>query len=137
MLGFTKGSKKNQKVFTNYLVATIYNKIEPFDRGTIYEDPLNDFLKKSNIGEITGSGTKLAEPLGTGIEYIDLEIRMYSEEVDNNAIQQIINKLEEIGAPMGSKLLVEKTGEEIKFGKFEGMSVHISYQSLPAESTDI
>lgn len=95
----------------------------PIDRGEIYEDPLDTFLKKMNYGEVTGGGTSQHE---TGeIEHCDIEINLYSEVTDRELVQRIINKLEEPGAPKGSSLLIEKTGEKIPFGRKEGLALYL------------
>ncbi len=94
----------------NYIVATINDKIMPVDRGVIYREPLDELLKSSGIGEVTGGGTM---QLKSGeIEYCELEIKLNSNKINENDIQLIISKLEELGAPKGSKLTMKKTDQK-------------------------
>lgn len=103
----------------------------PLDRGEIYEDPLDELLKANGIGEVTGGGTM---QLKSGeLEYCDLEIKLNSNEINENDIQQIIKKLEELGAPKGSKLTIEKTDQKIEFGQKEGLGIYIDGVNLDPE----
>lgn len=121
---FSTRRKENESPdSSNYLVATLNDKIMPINRGEIYEDPLDSFLKQMNYGEVTGGGTSQHE---TGeIEYCDIEINLYSTVIDSEIVQRIIDKLEELGAPKGSSLLIEKTGEKISFGRKEGLALYL------------
>lgn len=115
----------------NYIVATLNDKILPIDRGDTYEDPLDKLLKEMNLGEVTGGGTMQYE---TGeIEYCDIEICLNTDQIDKNIIGQIIAKLEELGAPKGSSLLIEKTGEKIPFGINEGLAIYLDGINLSEE----
>lgn len=115
----------------NYVVTTLNDKIMPIDRGDIYEDPLDEFLRNEGIGEVTGGGTMQYE--SGEIEFCDVEILLYSENVNQNEINVILNKLEKLGAPKGSKLTIEKTGEIIEFGKLEGLAIYLDGINLSDE----
>jgi hypothetical protein len=115
----------------NYLVATLNDKVMPIDRGDIYEIPLDSFLKENGYGEVTGGGTMQLE---TGeIEYCDVEICLNSENIDKAIVNKIIKKLEELGAPKGSRLLIEKTAERIPFGVTEGLGLYLDGINLSDE----
>ena len=115
----------------NFVVATLNDKVMPIDRGEIYEDPLDEFLQANGIGEVTGGGTM---QLKTGeLEYCDVEIQLNSNEIDESQIKLIINKLEELGAPKGSRLLIEKTEQKIQFGKKEGLGIYLDGINLSDE----
>ncbi|MBD1260963.1 hypothetical protein HZY62_10225 [Maribacter polysiphoniae] len=115
----------------NFIVATLNDKVMPIDRGEIYEDPLNEFLKANGIGEVTGGGTM---QLKKGeLEYCDVEIQLNSEEINESYISSIIEKLEELGAPKGSKLTIEKTDQKIEFGKKEGLGIYLDGINLSDE----
>lgn len=115
----------------NYIVATLNDKIMPLDRGEIYGDPLDEFLQDNNIGEVTGGGTMQHK---TGeIDFCDLEILFNSDKIEENHIKQIIEKLEELGAPKGSYLRIEKTNKEIKFGQKEGLGLYLDGVNLSDE----
>lgn len=127
----SKSKTENNEDSGNYLVATLNDKVMPIDRGDIYEDPLDTFLKENNYGEVTGGGTMQLE---TGeIEYCDVEICLYSENIDKAIVNKIIEKLEERGAPKGSILLIEKTEEKILFGVTEGLGLYLDGINLSDE----
>jgi hypothetical protein len=103
----------------------------PIDRGDIYEDPLDEFLKLKYYGEVTGGGTGSEE--NGEIAFCDIEICLNKNEVDHEMVKEIIVKLEELGAPKGSNLLIEKTGEKIPFGINEGLAIYLDGINLSDE----
>ena len=115
----------------NFVVATLNDKVLPIDRGEIYEDPLDEFIQANGIGEVTGGGTMQFE--SGELEYCDVEIQLNSDEIDENQIKKIIEKLEELGAPKGSKLTIEKTEQKIEFGKKEGLGIYLDGINLSDE----
>ena len=100
----------------------------PIDRGDRYEDPLQEALTESGLGEVVGGGTM---QLQSGeIEYIDVEVSLTDE---SRGVPFLISRLEALGAPKGSKLQIAE-GEgvrEIPFGKAEGVAVYLDGVSLP------
>ncbi|MBT8473399.1 MAG: hypothetical protein HKN14_12345 [Marinicaulis sp.] len=129
------GAKKRDEPEGVYLTARLNARVQPIDRGDHFEDPLHDALEKAGIGAVTGGGTQLAEE-PAGIEYCDLEVRV-SDLSDVN-LKAITDKLEDLGAPKGSKLILDANGpnsegREIPFGKFEGIGVFLDGQDLPEE----
>ena len=56
------------------LVARLYEHVEPMDRGSRYEDPLDAALRESGLGEVTGGGSQLGER--GEIDFADIEIRV-------------------------------------------------------------
>lgn len=128
---FGKHKLEENESSGNFIVATLNDKVMPIDRGEIYEDPLDEFLKNKNIGEVTGGGTM---QLKSGeLEYCDVEIKLDADEIDDNKIRLIIEKLEELGAPKGSKLIIEKTEQKIEFGKKEGLGIYLDGVNLDEE----
>lgn len=115
----------------NFIVAQLNEKVGPIDRGLVYEEPLDDFLKEKQYGEVTGGGT-LQEKTGE-LSYCDIEIEITSKIIDNVTIADIVAKLESLGAPKGSKLIIEGTKEEIPFGKKEGLALYLDGTGLPEE----
>ena len=112
------------------ITVTLNDKIQPIDRGDVYEDPLDEWLKSKNYGEVTGAGTHLTE--SGEITGCDLEIFL-SGGNDPHVISQMIAKLEEWGAPKGSKLTIEESEKEIAFGKKEGLGIYLNGESLDPE----
>jgi hypothetical protein len=115
----------------NYIVAQLNDKVMPIDRGEVYEDPLDVFLKMKYYGEVTGGGTLMSKT--NEIEYCDVEIKVQDSTFSDRSIKDIIAKLEELGAPKGSKLIIEQTGEEIPFGKLEGLAIYLDGINLSEE----
>jgi len=109
------------------IIARLYEHVEPLDRGTRYEDPLDAVLRQANLGEVTGGGSQLGE-LGE-IEFADIEIRV--ENLDD-ALPVIVKSLEESGAPAGSQLL-GRSGVIREFGRLQSVAVYLDGVSLPDE----
>lgn len=132
MFGFNFGGAKKQAPAPEgeIVIARLNAKMQPIDRGDYYEDPLADTLKAANIGEVTGGGTQLSEA-PYGIEFCDLEIRM--DEVTEEALAVIIKRLNDLGAPKGSRLIIETTGKQIPFGVTEGLAVYLNGADLEDE----
>ena len=92
----------------------------PIDRGERYEDPLEAALSARGLGEITGGGTSQHE---TGeIEYIDINVTLTNAD---RGVPFLIESLEALGAPKGSKLHLADNGSnrEIPLGMAEGVAV--------------
>lgn len=128
---FGKNKAEDIESSENFIVATINDKIMPIDRGEIYEDPLDEFIQANGIGEVTGGGTMQLE--SGEIEYCDIEIRLNNNTLSESQIKSIIEKLESLGAPKGSKLTIEKTGEKIEFGIKEGLGIYLDGVNLDEE----
>lgn len=98
-------SKENQESKEHYIVAQLNDKIMPIDRGEVYEDPLDELLKQKFYGEVSGGGTQLES--NNEVSYCDVEIRL-NINPSTEIINEIISKLESLGAPKGSKLIIEQ-----------------------------
>src|SRR5690606_11852998 len=94
-----------------YMIARLNDKILPVDRGSFYEDPLNEFLQSNNIGTVTGGGTQLTAQ--KDIEFVDIEIELRGGIDFSLTARHIIDKLEQLGAPKGSKLIFFDGNQEI------------------------
>lgn len=110
------------------VVANLNARIQPVDRGELYEDPLEEILTSEGLGEIAGSGTQLSKE--GEVENCDIEIMI--ESLNQKTINRIVEILESLGAPKGSKLMFEE-GENLSFGKTEGMAIYINVTDLPAK----
>ena len=128
MLGLNSDASKYDEPGCEYLTARLNARVQPFDRGEYYEGPLDDAIAGAGIGEVTGGGTQLAdEP--AGIEFCDLEIRVVN--TSNETLSAIIERLEALGAPHGSKLILDSDGREIPFGCYEGIGLFLNGTDLP------
>ncbi|CAG7594980.1 hypothetical protein PAESOLCIP111_00020 [Paenibacillus solanacearum] len=114
---------KNKRHPETFIIVQLNDKMMPMDRGILYEEPLDAFLRSNNYGEITGGGTMQAE---TGeIQFCDIEILIYKGNDPKSVIAEIIDELEDIGSPKGSHVMVERTEESIAFGQKEGLAVYL------------
>ncbi len=132
MFGIKFGGAKKQESAPEgeFITARLNAKVQPIDRGDYYEDPLSETLKSADLGEVTGGGTQLCDQ-PCGIEYCDLEIRVRDTRQETLAV--IIGRLNDLGAPKGSRLIVESTGVQIPFGVTEGLAVYLNGTGLVDE----
>ncbi|MEM9235030.1 MAG: hypothetical protein AAGA69_12430 [Pseudomonadota bacterium] len=135
---FNFGRRSNAAAMTEteprFLTARINAPLQPLDRGEHFEDPLEVLLKADGLGEVTGGGTMLSED--GGIAFCDIEIEVTSD--DDKTVSAVIAALEDVGAPKGSRLVVEGEAEdeacEIPFGRLEGMAIRLNAVDLPDET---
>ncbi len=128
MFGFLK--KKRETSNGEFVIARLNARVQPIDRGEYYEDPLDDLIKRDNLGAVTGGGTQLAdEP--AGIEFCDLEIK--TTKATEETLNSIVAHLEAIGVPKGSRLIVERDGRELPFGNQEGLGLFLNGSDLPED----
>ncbi|WDI32914.1 hypothetical protein PUV54_06845 [Hyphococcus flavus] len=130
MFGIKIGGAKPQAEAPKgeFVIARLNAKVQPIDRGEYYEDPLCETLEGAGLGDVTGGGTQMAdEPYG--IEFCDLEICV--NEANEETLATIIKRLNDLGAPKGSKLIIEETAKEIPFGVNEGIGVFLNGSDLP------
>ena len=118
---------RKPKPAAHLVVAQLNMRLQPIDRG-MFEDPLHDDLEKAGLGQVTGGGTQLAEE-PAGIAYCDIEFEL--TDASEASLAWLINQLERIGAPKGSKLHVD--GKAVPFGKHEGMGIFLDGINLPDE----
>ena len=125
MLSELFGGKKLEEGV--YVIARLNDRAQPLDRGDLYEDPLDDVLKQAGVVEVTGGGTQLGED--SEIEFCDIEIQVTASLDD--AMPLICSTLESLGAPIGSKLILESEDRETELGKTEGLAVYLNGVDLP------
>lgn len=82
-----------------FVFAHINERIMPIERGSKYEDPLDEFLRRKGIGEVTGGGSSLSA--AGNLEWIGVDIELSAPQTN---IEQVARKLKELGAPAGSFL---------------------------------
>jgi hypothetical protein len=111
------------------VIARLNDRAQPLDRGELYEDPLDEVLKHHGAGSVTGGGTLLSENFE--VEFCDIEIEVREPAAEHLPLIQ--KTLEELGAPKGSKLLLDGEGEDVPFGQYEGMAVYLNGTDLPDE----
>jgi hypothetical protein len=112
-----------------FVVATLWEYIEPLARGDRYEDPLNEVLEAQNLGEICGGGTQLSDKCG--IEFVDIEIEVNDLK---SGLAVAKETLEAQGAPKGSVFRFTEQGVQktLDFGVTECLAVFLDGIGLPA-----
>lgn len=111
----------------SYVVARLNARLQPVHRGEFFEDPLNAVLNRADLGQVTGGGTM--QDVTGEIEYCDIEIEITGGVPD--AVKCVIDTLENLGAPKGSRLHVEVESREVAFGTQEGLAVYLNGTDLP------
>lgn len=109
------------------ITARLNDKCQPAHRGR-YEEPLDELLKQKGLGSVDGGGTQL--DANREVAYCDIGLALDS--LEPGTLQLIVQTLEKLGAPKGSKLLVDP-GPEIPFGQNEGLAFYFDNVGLPAE----
>jgi len=109
------------------LIARLYEHIEPLDRGTRYEDPLDAALRERGLGEVTGGGSQLTD--SGEIEFADVEINVTNLD---DALPVIVSTLEASGAPTGTEL-IGNAGVLRRLGLHQSVAVYLDGATLPDE----
>jgi hypothetical protein len=111
--------------YPHFVLARLFEHIEPIDRGNRYEDPLSAALEARGVGRVTGGGSQLNEQ--GGIDFADVEIELADL---TGALDAAVRALEEAGAPRGSEILAD--GSVIReFGTQQCVAVYLDGVSLP------
>jgi hypothetical protein len=122
--------KKKERPAVHFLVAQLNARLQPLHRGEQFEEGLDDKLRKTKAGEISGGGTMQSQ---TGeIEYCDIEIKLVQASPENERL--VIETLEALGAPKGSKLEIGGEDRSVPFGVNEGLAVYLNGTDLPPET---
>ena len=116
---------------SRFIVVTLNDRIMPVDRGEVYEDPLSKYLQSKGIGEVAGGGTMQMQ--NGEVEYCNIEIELNDIDSIEEKAKAIIEKLEGLGAPKGSKLRIEATEQVIGFGIKEGLGIYLDGVNLEEE----
>lgn len=88
-----------------FVFVKITESIMPIERGSKYEDPLDQALKKARLGEVTGGGSSLAK--NKTIEWVGVDVELTDL---MKGIPFLRKKLIELGAPKGSTMEYELNG---------------------------
>jgi hypothetical protein len=112
----------------HFVLARITEHVEPLERGERYEDPLTAFLNEHGLGEVTGGGSQLNA--NGEIEFADVELELVNLD---DAIPQLVQQLEAMGAPFGSSIqfAAESGREPMPFGKYEQLTIYLDGTGLP------
>jgi hypothetical protein len=111
------------------VIARLNDRAQPLDRGELYEDPLEEVLRKHGAGSVTGGGTQLSEE--HEVEFCEIEIEVCDPTTEHIAL--IKQTLEELGAPKGSRLCCDAQSKEVPLGVNEGLAIYLNGTDLPDE----
>lgn len=113
---------------SNHVNARIWEPVQPNDRINRYEDPLEQALEASHLGEISGEGCQTTDD--GEIQFVDIDMELVNMD---NALELVKTILEEAGVPAGSELRYEMDGEEVitPVGILEGVAIYLDGESLP------
>ncbi|HBT95593.1 MAG TPA: hypothetical protein DEB24_05685 [Coriobacteriia bacterium] len=106
-------------------VLHIKARLAPFDRGDLYEDPLEDKLSELGLGLIQGAGTavtKDGEP-----ESCDIEIELKNDNA--GSIDLLRNLISSLSLPKGSALLGPGQNH-LDLGSLEGLALYLNGTDL-------
>ncbi|MCW4385649.1 hypothetical protein OH146_07660 [Salinibacterium sp. SYSU T00001] len=104
-------------------------RVRPLDRGSVYEDPLDEaFARIAPGSQVVGGGTEFHPEKGPLSCDSDLAVVGDTED----AVPQVIEALESFGAPVGSWLTI-KDGPKVPFGITHGFALTLDGTSLPDE----
>jgi hypothetical protein len=98
-----------------FVVVHIPVSIEPMERGSKYEDPLDAALRAQGLGEVSGGGTLLGAPRPDGsseVESVDIDVDLVDAERGLPALRAELKKL---NPPQGTELSYEDAaGKPVK-----------------------
>ena len=93
---------------SHFVFAKVMDPVSPLERGSKYEDPLDEALRGQQLGGVTGGGSSLAK--GGGIEWVGIDLELVNLD---GAVEFSRAKLRELGAPPGSVLEYRVDGKTI------------------------
>ena len=111
------------------VIARLNARAQPLDRLDLFEAPLDEILRATGTGSVTGGGTMLGDE--GEVEFCDLEVSV--PEASDAALGAIRAALEHIGVPKGSRLIWNDGAREIDLGVAEGLAVYLNGTDLPDE----
>jgi len=111
------------------ITAQMNARLMPMDRGAIFEDPLDEVIRKLGIGHVDGGGTMQGK--SGEIDFCDIALEV--QDLNDSTVTKIVEVLETLGAPKGSKLQFGEQRPELPFGRCEGLAVYLNGSDLPDE----
>ncbi|WP_051827377.1 hypothetical protein [Metabacillus indicus] len=109
------------------LTLQLNARLQPFDRGEFFEDPLNEALKDSKCGTTDGGGT-MQQATGE-IEFCDIEIFLKDNNKEN--VEKLLQFIDRMGVPKGS--ILKAAGLEQSVGTLEGLALYLNGTELSEE----
>ncbi len=126
----TAAAKQPKQAAPLSVNVTLWEPIQPIDRGERYEDPVFAALEEAGVGGPGDGGGTLMGKDGE-ISEVDFDF----EAADPAAVKLAAEVLEDNGAPKGSQLRYEHAGKEVTatFGITECVAIYLDGVNLPNE----
>lgn len=105
------------------VTARLNARLQPEHCQELFADPLAAWLMEAGQGAV-GIGQSGVDAQGE-VQHIDLRIAL----LDAKETDAVVEALEELGAPLGSRLLLAD-GQERGFGRLEGLALYLDGQNL-------
>ncbi|MGE3164655.1 MAG: hypothetical protein AB7O52_07105 [Planctomycetota bacterium] len=117
-------------IYPHGVLVRLWAYLEPFDRGSRFEDPLSSALEAAGLGHVTGGGSQL-RPNGE-IEFAEIELGLANLD---DALEIVRTVLEGAGAPAGSELVFVRDGvrHDERIGTTECLAIYLDGVGLPDE----
>jgi len=112
------------------IIARLNCRILPLDRARLFRIPLDNLLMEQGYGEVDGSGSQLSAQYEVAYCCLDIVVNQINDEI----IQFIKTRLEDLGSPKGSLLMVNYL--ELPFGRNEGLALYLKDHDLPSKPQD-
>jgi hypothetical protein len=96
----------HQSIGEHALYVRIPGHLLPLERGTSFEDPLNDALERAGLGAVTGAGSKIGSD--GSVEYCEIDVQV-ADRVQGLAL--VIGTLRRLSAPQGT--VVQELGPPV------------------------
>jgi hypothetical protein len=95
-----------------FVFVQIPEQIGPLERSEKYEDPLQNFLDRAGLGEVSGGGTMLSAPNSDGhkeILYCGIDVDL----IDREGLAPLHAELLRLAFPKGTLLKYELDGSDV------------------------
>ena len=102
-------------------------RLQPFDRGDLYEDPIAEALESTGLGAVVGGGTLMQRSGEVGLCDVHIDIIDSTPE----SIAKLMEIIEGLRLPKGSFLKAENLEQPV--GILEGLALYLNGTELPDE----
>ena len=109
------------------LTLQINARLQPFDRGDIYEDPITEALEACGCGTTSGGGTMMQK--NGEVAFCDVQIDLNDN--TKESMDKLFRVLEDIRLPKGSFLKSENLDQPV--GTLEGLALYLNGTELPED----
>ena len=94
---------------TTFVFVKIQDKVQPIERGSKYEDPLDAALRAAKLGQVTGGGTMMNKD--KSIAWVGLDVDLYDLE---KGLPFLLAQLRALGVPLGSTIEYTVQGRKVE-----------------------